>query len=68
MKINKQAQSVIDRLAAINYDEPPKLNVEKVTQLFKEQYELLGVKIPKVEVADDMLLGYKIARDAARVS
>jgi len=63
-EINKSAQEVIDRLKAINYDEPY-WNEKKVIKAFEKQYELLGVDMPKVEIADNMMIGYQLATDAA---
>ena len=60
-----QAQDIIDRLAALNYDEPY-WNEAKVIEHLENHYSLLGVSMPQVEVADNMVVGYQLARGAAR--
>jgi hypothetical protein len=55
--INKAAQAVIDRLAAVNYDEPY-WNEEKVIEAFRRQYEVLGIPMPEVEVSRQY--GYRL--------
>ncbi len=62
-KFTKDAQDVIDRLAALNYDEPY-FNLAKVVEAFEEQYKLLGLKMPEVEVVDNMIADYEIAQYA----
>jgi hypothetical protein len=62
-KFTAAAQAVIDRLVAINYDEPY-WNPEEVIKCFERQYRKLGVKMPEVEIADDMLIGFKLATDS----
>lgn len=63
-QFTKEAQDVIDRLAAINYDEPY-WNEAEVIKCFERQYKLFGLEMPKIEIADNMLVGYQLARDAA---
>jgi len=62
--INKSAQEVIDRLKAINYDEPY-WNEAEVIKAFEKQSELLGTKMPEIQIADNMLIGFELAWDAA---
>ncbi len=64
-KFTKDAQETINRLKAINYDEPY-WNEKEVIKCFERQYEILGVKMPEVQVADNMLIGFEIALGAAR--
>ena len=70
-EMNAAAQEVIDRIKAINYDEPH-WNEAKVVEAFEAQYKLLGVDMPTVTVADNMMIGYQVswvaARDAAWVA
>lgn len=65
MAINKKSQEFINRIAAV-MEKPPKFNLEKVTEALENYYKLLDVPMPKIEVAKDLVLGYKIVWGAAR--
>ena len=64
MAINKKSQEFINRIAAV-MEKPPKFNLEKVTEALENYYKLLDVPMPKIEVAKDLVLGYKIVWGAA---
>jgi hypothetical protein len=63
--ITQEAQKYIDRLAELNLDEPH-FNRAKVEEHIRRHYELLDVTCPEIVVADNMVAGYELARDAAR--
>ncbi len=64
-EFNAAATQLINRLSALDYDEPH-FNADKVIEHMRRHYELLGVPMPKIEIAGNMVAGFQIARGAAR--
>lgn len=60
-----KAQAYIDRLKAINYDEPY-FDEDEVIRHMKRQYDLLGIPCPEIVVADNLVEGYQIIKRMAR--
>lgn len=65
MKFNRPAQSIINRISAV-MESPRKFDKNLVIKALTKYYELLGVEMPKVEIADNLVMGFKLSTDAAR--
>lgn len=64
-KFTPESKKIIKRIEKVMAI-PPKFNLKEITKCFERQYKLLGVEVPEIVVADDMVIGYKLAWGAAR--